>query len=187
MSVDNPLVQTTTDEKAKACERFTPKAERSVMCRTCNRPFFAHNPKARKFDSVFEMHRAYLTDREVLKWLFSVGKTLEEQLDIVEDILHTGTEVVNAPDLMALEAIRGILTQMIIEKDKKSGASRCILCKSPLDEDEERICFDCQSMVADGQGADLEACVVEVQDVCLAGADDAQVQEGSCLPPCAFD
>lgn len=169
------------------CKRFTPREERSIFCRTCNRQFFKHSSEARKFDSVFEMHRAYMTDVAVIRWLWSVGSTLEEQIDVVQSILDANQEVVNAPDIRAMQAIISCLQQMKIEQDKNAPTPRCALCRTDLREDEEKICTACTELVAAGLPSEGAEGGERVQDALAAAAHDSQVHGGADLPIHAFD
>jgi hypothetical protein len=107
-----------------------------------------------------------MSDDEIIKWLISVGKNLDEQLEMVDQILDLGQEVVGAPDLKALAAVQACLKQMIIERDLNAAPKtapkkpdlgydfrRCAFCKQVLAEEEERTCLKCSEMVCDGAGA----------------------------------
>ncbi len=175
MTQFNPAINAAMTDTS--CKRFAPREERSIFCRLCQRPFYQHSPSARKFDSVMEMHRAYLTDGEIIKWLYSIGPTLEEQLKVVNEILTYGVEVVAAPDLFAMRAIESVLKQLIIERDvdAKATPTTTLIPLTPIGE-----------KVADGVRPAAETSDSALQ-ASVSRAHAAQVQDESGLPIHAFD
>lgn len=184
----NPAIQTAMDDiAAKNCKRFTPQQERSVFCRSCARPFYQHTAAGRKFDSVMEMHRAYMSDDEVIKWLHAIGD-LDDQIEAVESIINANVEVVSAPDSLAMQCILGCLRQLKIERGldaPKTTERSCAKCAAVLEITEEELCIDCLTTVG-ADGAPDTTGVGTLQDICLAGSDDAAAADGALiadLPP----
>lgn len=184
----NPVIK----EADIHCKRFTPKDERSIFCRTCDRRYFDHSPESRKFDSVFEMHRAYMTDNEVIKWLWSIGDTLEKQIDVVQEILDTGVEVVNAPDQRALQAVKSCLDQMLIEQrlmdaEEAKLKRRCVMCKQFIEREAHKVCAQCAELIADGDRSGDTEGGSEVQIPLPTPAHDSKVPHDPDLSRHAFD
>lgn len=143
--------------KPTCCPRFTPRNEKSVYCRTCDQMWYAHPQDAKRFqgaDALKQMHKAYMTNKEVIRWLVTLGDTIDLQLDAVRGILERKVEVDGAPDLIALQSIESILNQLKIEmvieeKQKAKKPTHCDECGEPLELTEEATCVECSSKVID--------------------------------------
>lgn len=137
------------------CKRFIPREEKSIFCRDCGGMWYNHTPRGRGFETVYEMHKAYSSNSDVITWLRKIGP-VEQQIVIIRQILEAGEDVVGAPDNQTLKAVFGVLTALKVEREQKKqreafAVGYCEFCREPLEVAEEKICFQCSVMATHGE------------------------------------
>lgn len=137
-----------------SCKQFKSRTVGNANCGTCGFGFYRHAESAcQGFKYFQDWHASNMTDRELLEWFVSLGKTRDERLQVLRRILaDPNVKVTNANGKISpsMRMMRGML-EAITGEHKVSAAGKPLPAPADnagkgtavLETTPDQLCFGC--------------------------------------------